>query len=132
MRRRGRALNASFFAMVALGVALTVELDLAGADPRLVSTVYGAVGLGLLVYRVLTTWDESTALVHGLGACLVLVLAAGAVASLQLAGHGPGAAHPPVEPVGASWPSVYTRLACILLALKWPLWLHKKTPPWRD
>jgi hypothetical protein len=131
-RWRGRPLSLSFFAISALGVALTVELYLVGADPRLVSAVYGGVATGGLVYRLMTTWGTSTALVHALGIAVCSLLVVGAVISLQLTGYLPGASDDPGRPVGASWLSAYVRLGCMILALKWPMWQNKHTPPWRD
>lgn len=131
-RHRGRPLSLSFFALCAAGVALTVELYLAGADPRLVSSAYGGVALGGLVYRLMTTWRECTALVHALALAVCALLLVGAVIGLQLSGYLPGADPSPDRPVGASWWSVYVRLGCMVLALKWPFWINKRTPPWRD
>ena len=129
---RGRPFNLAFIAVCCIGIAMTVELQLAGVDPRLVSAIYGGVALGGIVYRLITTWMQCSALVHALGICTCLLLAIGALINLQLAGYGPGAVHPPSEPLGASWASAYVRLACMILALQWRAWLAKKSPPWRD
>lgn len=91
---------------------------------RLVTALVGALACGLLLWRLLATWLDTTVLVHVLGGLLVVSVLLGAVASSLNNANGA-----PANPV--LWLILLHRLLCILVAVMWPVWCDRKRPPYR-
>lgn len=89
---------------------------------RLVAALVGALACGLLTWRLLATWLDTTVLVHVLGGLLIASVLIGAVNNLVNAGN-----HAPDNPT--VWLMLAHRLLCVAVALMWPVWLDRKRPP---
>lgn len=119
-----------FVALLVISVGVTAWLQFGtDADPRLVSALYGFAAMAGLTYRLITTWGEVTVLIHVLALALLGFLLIGAIGSLQLSGHA-GGTRAPLTVV--SWPAAYLRVACVLIAVKWPRWANRRTSAFRD
>ena len=68
------------------GLLLAAELDV---DPRRLGAVTGAVALGGILYRGITTWTETPTLVHVLWICVALFLLFSAIGQYQLVDKAP-------------------------------------------
>lgn len=91
---------------------------------RLVTALLGAAAAGLLLWRLLGCWLDTTVLVHVLGVLLVASVLLGAVANYVNARND-------APDNGVVWLILLHRLACIVVAVMWPHWLNRTDPPYR-
>lgn len=81
----------------------------------LLSAIAGAVALGLLVWRLLTTWDEIGLLARALGATLLIGTVGGTLNAYALAYAGKEAAN-----TAGPFILLATRVLTIAVCLTWP------------
>jgi len=124
-------LNLRFTTLVVALLVVLAVVSQTDVDPRLVSSLVGAVALGGLLYRLISTWDETPVLVHVLSLALAALLLVGAVAQLQLGGFGPGAVRGPVPITAGTWPGIVVRTGCIVIVVFWPRWIERRRSPFR-
>lgn len=89
---------------------------------NLTSAIVGGVACGLLSWRVLSTWLDTTVLVHVLGGLLIASVVVGALSNLVTTSTD--AADDTVL-----WLMLVHRVLCIVVALMWNVWLDRKRPP---
>lgn len=91
---------------------------------RLLVAIAGVVAAGLLCWRLLATWLDSTVLVHVLGLLLIASVLVGALAT-----HVNRLNDAPPNPV--LWLILAHRVACIVVAIMWATWHGRTDPPYR-
>lgn len=100
--------------------AVLLVLRLTEVDPRIVSAVVGTFAAFGLCYRVLATANDVSSLTLALGGVLIAMLLIGAVGQWELAQRGN------VAITRATVPILFTRVACLIVAIMWPDWMHRK------
>lgn len=100
------------------GLLLAAQLDV---DPRRLGAITGAIALGGVLYRGVSTWSETPTLVHVLWICVAVFLLFGAIGQYQLADKAPLTI--------VSWPSLALRCAIIIVVIHWPRWVDRHRSP---
>lgn len=114
------------------GVVILLSIWVATTSPtpdalRLVASVLGFVGFVLLVGRLVADWGRTDVLVHALAILLLGSLLIASAGSARLAAH-PGSG--PVNEV--LYLAILHRVAVIVAALMWPVWLQRHYSPFRS
>lgn len=109
-----------FVIIVTAIAAVLLVLRLTAVDVRLVSAVVGAAAAGGLAYRMISTAYDATILLLGLSAVLVAILVLGALGQWELAQRGN------VAVTKATVPILFTRVGCLIVAIMWTDWMHRK------
>lgn len=91
---------------------------------RMLTAMVGVLAAGLLTWRLLACWLDTTVLVHVLGGLLIASVVIGAVAT-SVNAHNSAPANPTL------WLLLAHRLACVVVAVMWPRWLNRTTAPYR-
>lgn len=91
---------------------------------RMVTAWTGVVAAGLMSWRLIACWMDTTVLVHVLGLLLI-----GSVVISALGTSVAASNDAPYNPV--LWAVLAHRLACIGVAIMWPHWLARTDPPYR-
>ena len=106
---------------------VTLVLITQHADLRLASTVLGVTVFGLLMWRMVSTWDQTSVLEHALTILLAmspLVAAFAQTALVQAAG-------PSLPDNPWLWLVIAHRCACLVLVVFWTRWLGRRHSPFR-
>jgi hypothetical protein len=130
--RMGRTLvlsnwNVPFIAACVVLAVGTGVLGLAGVDPYLLGTLYGFAALALIIWRLGQWFRDTPVLVHVLAImfCAYLLLASIAGVLIQRSSD------PSSFVLATTWPSVYLKLAGVVIGVLWPRWATLHESPFR-
>lgn len=90
---------------------------------HLIAALTGALAAGLLLWRLIGCWPDTSPLVHVLGILLAVSIVLGAGVLLILP---PGDS---ATAVTVEWLLLIHRLVCIAVAIMWPTWLDRSRAP---
>ena len=97
------------------------------ADLRLASMVLGVAVFALLMWRLVSTWDQTTVLEHALAILLALSPLVAAVVQAALV-HEAGGSLPDNPWI---WLWIAHRCGCVVLVVFWTRWLGRRHSPFR-
>lgn len=111
-------------------VLVTAIIFTQGRDLRTASTVLGVTVFGLLMWRLVATWPDTTVLERALTILLAFAPLVTAVAqvSLRHAADVDGSALPPNPWL---WLVIAHRCACVVLVVFWTRWLGRRHSPFQ-
>jgi hypothetical protein len=113
-----------YIGVFTLVVWVPLAVYLVGLDVRLISMLLGSAAIMGLGYRVVGDYPDTPALGRAAAFLLLLTLLFGAVGQYQL--------HTWNTPLTAvSYPILGHRVACLILAIYWPRWIHTTKTPFR-